>query len=165
MSAQTAYNFYTPTTGAGGILDLAPYAIDTFINEEDTGVLKAGMGVVQGSEPGKNIALPTEETADASVFEGITTNNRTTQYDLEGELAVPNGKSVGVMRYGRIYGRVAEDTEIEYGDSVYLITSGDEAGYFTNSEDGGIAVKGRFLSGVDLQAQVAAIELFNQEQE
>lgn len=163
MSAQTTYNYSTPIGAAGGIVDLAPYAIDTFLNEEATGTMLFGIGVVQGSTPGTNIAVPTSD-ATADVFEGITTNNRTTSYDLEGELYIRNGASVGVMRYGRIYGRVAEDVEPAYGDAVYVITDGDEAGYLTNDSGSGIAIKARFLGTVDTNAQVAPIELFNQSQ-
>lgn len=173
MSAQTRYGFSTPIGAAGGIVDLAPYAIDTFLNKEANGVMKFGVGVVQGDKPGINIALPTNATTVA-VFEGITTNNRTTEYDVDGNLAIRKGASVGVMRYGRIYGRVAAGIEPEYGDSVYLITSGDEAGCFinraavTSGENADsfttIAIKGRFLGGVDTNAQIAAIELFNQAQ-
>lgn len=186
MSAQTRYGYSTQIGAAGGIVDLAPHSIDTFLNEEKSGVLRFGMGVVQGSKPGINIALP-DNKATAAVFEGITTNNRTTEYDMEGKLHVRSGAAVGVMRYGKIYGRVAEGVEPAYGDSVYLITSGDEAGYFTNeapakaaaaegdTETGKtddtadtapsvIAIKARFTSGVDKSAQIAAIELFNQAQ-
>lgn len=172
MSAQTRYGYSTPIGAAGGIVDLAPYAIDTFLNEEENGVLKFGTGVVQGSKPGVNIALPTED-ATVAVFEGIATNNRTTEYDMDGKLAVRKGASVGVMRYGRIYGRVAADVEPKYGDSVYLIIEGDEAGYFTNAaadtgenstDPATIAIKARFLGGVDTNAQIAMIELFNQAQ-
>lgn len=187
MSAQTRYGHSTPIGAAGGIVDLAAHVIDTFLNEEKTGVMKFGLGVVQGSKPGVNIALPTDD-ATAAVFEGITTNNRTTEYDLEGKLSVRQGAAVGVMRYGKIYGRVAEGVEPEYGDSVYLIIEGDEAGCFTNkapaakpsgqSEGGSqdasgtttetapavVAIKARFLSGVDTNAQIAVIELFNQAQ-
>lgn len=164
MSAQTRYSFSTPIGAAGGIVDLAPYAIDTFLNEEENGVLKFGTGVVQGSKPGINIVLPASG-ATADTFEGIATNNRTTEYDMDGKLAVRKGASVGVMRYGRIYGRVAADVEPAYGDPVYLIAGGDEAGCFTNAAgDSTIAVKGRFLGGVDTNAQIAVIELFNQAQ-
>ena len=126
MSAQTKYGYSTPIGAAGGIVDVAPHQIDTFLNEEENGVLKFGAGVVQGSKPGVNIALP-KKAATAAKFEGITTNNRTTEYDLEGKLAVRKGAAVGVMRYGKIYGRVAEGVEPAYGDSVYLITEGEEA--------------------------------------
>ena len=104
MSAQTKYGYSTPIGAAGGIVDVAPHQIDTFLNEE-------------------------EKAATAAKFEGITTNNRTTEYDLEGKLAVRKGAAVGVMRYGKIYGRVAEGVEPAYGDSVYLITEGEEAGW------------------------------------
>ena len=85
MSAQTRYGYATPIGAAGGIVDLAPYAVDTFLNEEENGVMKFGMGVVQGSKPGVNIALP-ESGATADKFEGVTTNNRTTEYDMDGHL-------------------------------------------------------------------------------
>lgn len=163
MSAQTRYGYSTPMGAAGGIVDLAPYAIDTFLNEEENGKLQFGMGVVHGSVPGHKILRPAEGAAVAD-FEGITVNNRTTEYDMEGKLAVRHGASVGVMRYGRIYGRVAAGAAPAYGEPVYMIVSGDEAGYFTNSADGNVAIKARFLSGVDKTAQIAMIELFNQAQ-
>ena len=31
MSAQTRYGYATPIGAAGGIVDLAPYAVDTFL--------------------------------------------------------------------------------------------------------------------------------------
>lgn len=163
MSAQTRYGYSTPVGAAGGIVDLAPYAIDTFLNEEETGVLRFGVGVVAGANAGTGIKLPVAAST-AATFEGIVTNNRTTEYDMEGKLYVRKAKAVGVMRYGRIYGRVASDVEPAYGDAVYMIVSGDEAGCFTNVAEDGVAVKARFLSGVDATAQVAVIELFNQAQ-
>ena len=173
MSAQNKYSFSSPVGAAGGLVDLTPHAIDTFINEEDTGAMKFGIGVVRGTKPGSTIALP-EASSTADLFEGITTNNRTTEFDLEGKLNVRKGVAVGVMRYGKIYARVAADAEPKYGDTAYLIVSGEETGFFTNvaseasDEDtetpATIAVKGRFLGGVDTSAQIAVIELFNQAQ-
>lgn len=163
MSAQTRYGFNTPIGAAGGIVDLAPYAIDTFLNESENGVMKFGMAVVQGSAPGVNIAVPAAG-ATAAKFEGITVNNRTTEYDVDGKLALHKGASVGVMRYGRIYGRVAEGVTPAYGEAVYMIVTGDEAGCFTNSADGNVAIKARFLGKVDSTAQIAPIELFNMAQ-
>lgn len=172
MSAQNKYGYSTPIGAAGGLVDLAPYAIDTLLNEEATGTMKLGMGVVKGTKPGINFALPVKAST-ADTFEGITTNNRTTEYDMEGKLTVRKGVSVGIMRYGRIYGRVAADVKPSYGDTVHLITEGDEAGFFTNAaastEEGSndpatIAIKARFMGGVDTGAQIAVIELFNQAQ-
>ena len=55
------------------------------------------------------------------------------------------------MRYGRIYVRVETGDEPAYGDPLYLIIDGDEAGCFTSTEDDGttIAVNGRFIGGID----------------
>lgn len=168
MSAQTKYGFSTPIGSAGGIVDLAPYAIDSFLNEEKNGVLMFGVGVVQGTKPGVNIALPATG-ATAAKFEGITTNNRTTEYDMDGNLAIRSGASVGVMRYGRIYARVVDKVSVAYGDPVYLVIEGDNAGLFTKTASAAsgsstIAVKGRFLGAADLTTKVAVVELFNEAQ-
>lgn len=164
MSAQTKYGYSTPMGAAGGIVDLAPYAIDSFINEEEAGAMKFGIGVVDGSKSGATIKKPADG-ATANDFAGITVNNRTTEYDIEGKLHVRKGVSVGVMRYGRVYGRVANGITPAYGEAVYLITTGNEAGFFTNASGANtVAVKGRFMSGKDTTANIALIELFNQAQ-
>lgn len=163
MSAQTHYGYNTPIGAAGGIVDLTPHAIDTFLNEAENGVMKFGVGVVQGSIPGTNVNLPAAG-ATAAKFEGIVVNGRTTEYDMDGKLALRKGVAVGVMRYGRIYGRVAADVKPAYGEAVYMIASGEEAGCFTNVADGNVAVKARFLGTVDSTAQIAPIELFNMAQ-
>ena len=182
MSAQIRYGYPMPIGAAGGIVDTAPYSIVSRVNEETTGSMKYGIGVVQGSKPGSNVAIPTQD-ATAAQFEGISVNNHHTERDLEGELSIRKGATVGVMTYGKVYARVAEDVEPAYGDPVYLIVSGDEAGYFTNvaasagegstgddSVDEGsasvstIAIKARFLGTFDGTNKVAPIELFNQAQ-
>ena len=163
MSAQMTYGYSTPIGAPGGIVDLAPHLVDTFINEEQTGSMKYGFGVVYGTKPTK-VKRPASG-ATAQTFAGITVNNRHTEYDLEGNIRIPENRAIGVMRYGRIYGRVVDGAEIEYGDPVYLITDGEYAGFFSNDEDDGIAIKARFLSGMDNSTKVAVIELFNQAQE
>ena len=126
--------------------------------------MKFGIGVVQGSNPGHNVAVPAEG-ATAATFEGITVNNRTTEFDLEGKMNVRGGAAIGIMRYGRIYALIVEDVEPAYGDALYLVISGDNAGCFTNaSGDNTIAVKGRFMSGKCAGTNVAQVELFNQAQ-
>lgn len=164
MSVQMSYGYSTPIGAPGGIVYLAPHLIDTFINEEKTGVMKFGLGVVNGSKPGAKVKLPTDEST-AIDFAGITVNNRHTEHDLDGNIRIPENRAIGVMRYGRIYGRVEDGVEINYGDPVYLIVDGDNAGFFTNDEDEGVAIKARFLSGADSSTKVAVIELFNQAQE
>jgi hypothetical protein len=148
---------------AGGIVDLAPYAIDSFINEEANEVMKFGIGVVAGTVAGTNIKKPASG-ATAATFEGITTNNLTTEYNLDGKVRILNKAPVGVMRYGRIYAKVATGITTAYGDPLYLVVSGDEAGYVTNSSTGTVALKGRFMGAVDATNGVAEVELFNQAQ-
>lgn len=157
MSAQTVYRFNSKMGAPGGISDLAPYAIDTFLNEEDHGVLKFGMGVVDGEKPGKTIAIPDDAEG---TFQGVVTNNRTTEYDLEGKIYIRHAASVGVMRYGRIYARLAKDVTPKFGDPAYVVVGEDEdAGLFTTEKSGTLAIPGRFLTGAD--NGVAMVELFN----
>ena len=72
------------------------------------------------------------------------------------------------MRYGRIYVRVVDGVTVAYGDPLYLITDGENAGMFTktasSSTPKAIAIKGRFLGAADLSTKVAAVELFDQAQ-
>lgn len=163
MAAQTTYSWKTQYGAAGGIVDLAPYAIDTRMNEEDTGTMKFGVGVVVGTHAGSQVKLPDSEATSAD-FEGIVTNNRTTEYDLVGKIYIRENAAMGVMRYGRIYARVATGATPAYGDPLYLVISGTDAGCFTEDAEDGIPVKGRFLSAVDGSTQIAMVELFNQSQ-
>lgn len=163
MGAQSTYRYGTVAGAAGGIVDTAPYAIDSFRNENNDGVMKFGMGVVKGTNAGVDVKVPVAGS-NAAAFEGVVTNNRTTEYDLDGNLSLKKGVSLGVMRYGRIYVRVATGATPEYGDALYLVKSGDDAGCFTDSSSSTVAVKGRFLGGVDSTAMVAPVELFNQAQ-
>ena len=156
MSAQNSYTFSTPIGQAGGIYDLAPYAVDAFYNESNDGVAKFGMGVVEGTVAGKSVKVGSGD------FEGIIVNRRTTENALRGGVELLKGCTVGVMRYGRIYGLLAASVTPAYGDAVYLVTSGDDAGCFTNSSTNNTAVKGRFLGGAS--DGIALIELFNQAQ-
>lgn len=158
---QTTYSFSTPIGQPGGLYDLSPYAIDAFINEEADGAMKFGLGVVQGTDVGTGVKLPTA-ASEATDFEGIVNNRRTTENALDGGPVIKNKATVGILRYGRIYGALADGAAPTYGDAVYMVKSGDDAGKFTDSSSSTVAIKGRFLSG-DLDG-IAVIELFNQAQ-
>lgn len=158
---QTSYSYNTPIGAAGGIVDLGPHFIVAFTNEAATGALGFGMGCVTGSDAGKGVALPTSSST-AATFEGIITNRRTTELDLEGNLSLRNKCTVGVMRYGLIYALLAEGAAPSYGEAVYMVKSGDDAGKFTDSSTNNVAIKGRFLSAAE--NGVAIVELFNQSQ-
>ncbi len=161
MSVQTVYKYSTPIGQPGGIVDLAPYAIDSFTNEADDGALKPGMGVVKGTAAGVQANLPATG-ATAADFEGIVTNRRTYENTMTGGPEVKKGSTLGVMRYGRIYGQLAANEEPAYGDAVYLVVTGNDAGCFSKTSTGNVAIKGRFLSAAS--DGIAIIELFNQAQ-
>lgn len=153
--SQRSYKFNAPLGIAGGIVDLAPYAIDTFTNEENTGTMKFGYGVVKGTNAGVGVKLP---TANTDVFEGVTINNRTTEYDLDSNLRIVENAAIGVMRYGRVYVRIASGLSIAYNDAVYLICTGNDKGKFTNTPDGSntLLVDAKF---VKVEGEIASIDL------
>ena len=158
---QTTYGFNTPIGQAGGLYDLSPLAIDSFLNEAATGAMKFGMGVVKGTDAGTGVAVPASG-AEAGDFEGIVVNRRTTENALDGGPVLKNKCTVGVLRYGRIYGLLATGATPAYGDAVYMVASGNDAGCFTSTSTGNLAIKGRFLTGA--HDGIAVIELFNQAQ-
>lgn len=169
MSAQTKYSFSTPLAVAGGIADISDYSIASRTCEADTGVLKPGMGVIVGSVPGKNVKA-VAAGATAGKFEGVVVNGMTTQYDLDGKMRIEKGATVGVMEHGKVWVRVPEDVTIAYGDDVYLVLTGDDAGLFTNSKTATdtaltfVQVKARFVGAADTMSTIAPVELFNQAQ-
>lgn len=93
MSVQTTYGFATGKGIAGGIYDMYHYPIDSRFNEEENGVLRFGMGVVRGSLPGSNVALPTS-ASKAADFEGVIVNGFTNQHDLEGVVSIMNNQTL-----------------------------------------------------------------------
>ena len=160
MSAQMNYGFSTPVGQPGGIYDLSPYELNAFYNEADDGVMKFGMGVVSGTKPGASVKVGTGD------FEGIVSNSRTTENTMRGGPQLIKGCTVGVMRWGLIYGLLAtgasDFVEVAYNDDVYLVTSGDNAGCFTNVSTGNTAVKAKFRGAGS--NGIALIEIFNQDQ-
>lgn len=158
---QTTYKYSTPLGQPGGLVDLSWHEIDSFANQENDGVMKFGMGVVQGTTAGKQVKIPVAAST-AAVFEGIVVNKPASENTMTGGTVIKKTATVGVMRYGRIYGLLATSVTPTYGAAVYMVKSGNDAGCFTTSSDGTIAIKGRFLgAGAD---GIAPIELFNQAQ-
>lgn len=167
MGAQTTYKFFPSKGVAGGIVNLQPYAIDSYVNEEPYGVMEYGVGVVAGTTD-KQIKMPTSASA-ATDFLGVTVNNRTTEYNIMGELDIWNKYAVGVMRYGRIYVKVKSTapgvfTDVAAGDPAYLVinTSG-EIGKFTNAagkDTDDVAINARFASAQD-ENGIAQLDILN----
>ena len=142
MSVQSKYAYQTGRGLPGGIYDMYHYPVDSRFNEEENGVLRFGTGVVPGTVPGSSVKLPTAESKAAD-FEGVVVNSFDRQQDLEGKVFVRNNQSVGVMRRGRIWLRVAEGAAPAYGGALHMVTDGACAGCFTTT--GGLEIPGRFL--------------------
>lgn len=158
MGVQTSYNYGTQKGIAGGLYDISTHAIDTRISEEES--LHFGYGVVEGTNPGTGVKLPTS-AATAEQFEGLVINGFTTQQTMKGDTFIEKGQSLGIMVYGNAWGCVASNASAAYGKTVYLITDGAEAGLFTTEEDTAtkIELRAEFLSGAD--AKLAPIRFFN----
>ena len=158
MSVQTTYGYANGKGIAGGIYDMYHYPVETRFNEEENGVLRFGVGVVRGSIAGSNVVLPSEDS-EAADFEGVVVNGFSNQQDLEGKVFIMNNQNIGVMRKGKIWVRVAEDAAPAYGAPAFMVAEGDEAGFFTEDEEGGIAINARFIGAAN--NGLAPIELFD----
>ena len=161
MSVQLSYSYITPQGIAGSLEDIAPYAIDSRLNAEpDEDTMLFGMGAVCGPNPGVDVLVPTA-TSTPDLFEGLVLTGFTNQMDMMGQIKINPLKTVGVLRYGHAWARVAEGVEPTYGDPLYLINTGDEAGLFTNIATDAIAVNGRFRGPLG-SSSVAPVEIYNQ---
>lgn len=144
--AQMSYSQKMSYGVAGGLYDLSHHVVDSRTNEADDDVLRFGFGVVEGSVTGVTVALPASDATKAK-FEGVVVNSHAHEENYYGDVKIRNNETVGVMKDGRIFVRIAEDVEPKYGDAVYLITDGTYAGYFTNdnADVTAIKLKGYFL--------------------
>ena len=159
MGVQTSYNFYTDRGVAGGLYDLGHHDVNSRRNECEDGVLKFGMGVVIGTLAGSQVKLPASG-ATVETFEGITVNGYSTEMDMAGEVALKNEATVGVLTHGKVWARIKDGITPKYGDKLYLITAGEEAGCFTNATGTNIIeiTGGRFV-GTKGTGNVAPVEL------
>ena len=164
---QLNYSYQPPIGVPGSLYDLSPYAINSRSNGETApGALKYGMGVVLGDTPGKNVNLPTDASTLAE-FEGVAMTGFTDQMDMAGEVIILPQRTVGVLRWGRAWVRIEEGVvDIAYGDPVYLVIDGADAGLFTNDDGGGdnLAINAMFIGGLGTTS-VAPVELYNQKNE
>ena len=166
MSAQTLYSFSTPRAVAGGLADTNVYVISSRVNESATGTVKPGFGVVRGTSAGKQAKLPVAEST-AAQFEGVVQNGMTTQYDLDGAMRIARGDTLACLTMGHIWVVVPEDANIAYGDPVYLITSGTDAGKFTNSKSVTetaltfVLINGKFIGTSDTQSTIAPVAILS----
>ena len=166
MNTQKTYNYQPPRGVAGALVDISPYSIDSRVNSEElVDAMRFGMGVVVGNNPGVDVQVPTDASTEAD-FEGIAMTSYTQQQTMTGEIHVYPAQTVGVLRWGRGWARVADGVTPVYNDPLFLIIDGDEAGFFTNDDGGGdnLPIKGRFYGPLG-NGNIAPVELHNQLQQ
>jgi len=162
MGGQLTYGYTPPRGLAGTLLDLANLKdIDSRVNgETDVNAMLFGMGAVQGMNPGVDVLVPTDAST-VEQFEGIVMTGHTQQMTMTGEVNVYPAQTVGILRWGRAWARVVPGVIPAYGEPVFLVIDGDDAGLFTNDDGGGdnMAINGRFYGGLGT-GDVAPIELY-----
>ena len=96
-------NYGEPSRGMpGGLYDRAEYEAVTRRNCAEDKALCFGYGVVQGAEPGKDIALPaTGATADK--FEGVVMYSANTEMDDDGAVLLRKGQILDVCQTGKMW--------------------------------------------------------------
>ena len=126
MAAQLKYSYDTPKGVPGGKVDISFDNVDTRTNEEADGVLKYGMAVQTGTYPGTTVKVPTSG-ATKSAIEGVALSLPNTEQDMQGNVVVRNGATIGVMRWGKVWGRLASDAAPVSGQTAYVVVDGEEA--------------------------------------
>ncbi len=156
MAAQLDYGYSTPKGVAGGKVDIAYDEVLTRKNEEADGVLKYGMAAMVGTVKGTSVKVPISGTT-AEQIEGIVLHAANTEQDMKGKVIVPNNASVGILRKGRIWGRIASDATPTYKAKAYVVVDGDDAGTFTDKAEGNVDIGARFGNASD--DGIAVIEI------
>ena len=94
--------------------------------------------------PGKDIALPaTGATADK--FEGVVMYSANVEMDDDGAVVLRKNQIVDVCQSGKLWVQLVDSVEPAYGQPVYLVTTGADAGKFTPTKGTNLAVKARFI--------------------
>lgn len=148
MAAQLDYNYGTPKGVPGGKVDISFDEVITRNNEAEDGVLKYGMAAAVGTVPGVNVTVPGANTTVGQI-EGVVICHPNTEQDMKGNVIVKQNVSVGIMRKGHIWGRVADGIEPSYGEPAYVSITGDDAGTFTNVADGALDIGATFGNATD----------------
>lgn len=158
MSAQLDYGYTTPKGVAGGKYDIAFDEVITRKNEEADGVLKYGMAAMIGTNAGSDVKVPiTSCTADK--IEGVVLRAANTEQDMNGHVVVKKGASVGIVRKGRVWCRLASDAEPAYGAKAYVVVTGKDAGTFTHTEGSNVDIGATFGNAKDDGIAVVEIRM------
>jgi hypothetical protein len=158
MAAQLNYNYGTPKGVPGGKFDISFDEVVTRSNEEEDGKMKYGLAVVIGAAAGDGVKLPATG-ATAAQIEGITVALPNTEQGMDGKVVIKKGATLGVMKKGNIWGRLAASVTPDYGKTAYVVITGDDAGAFTTSSTGTVDIGAKFGNAADKDNGIAVIIL------
>jgi len=105
-----------------------------------------GLAAIRGTVAGETVVIPTT-TFTADLFEGVVMNNFLEELELSGSYSVDAGSAVGTCDIGDIWVQVPDGVEPKYGEPIFVVTTGNGAGKFTNNSGAGVSIPGRFLGG------------------
>lgn len=155
--AQLKYTYDTPNGVAGGKADIAFDEVITRKNEENDGVLKFGMAAMIGTGVGSGVKVPASCTADK--IEGIVLRAENTEHDLDGKVVVRKNATVGILRKGRVWARLANGAKPTYGAKAYVVVSGEDAGTFSEKDTSNVDIGATFGNAKDDGIAVININL------
>ena len=158
MAVQTSYGFGIPKGVAGGLFDLSAHEVSTRQAEGEG--ISFGIGVVIGTNKGTDVAIPTSEAVSGD-FEGVVVHNSVmVEMDMDNKVRIGYKKTVGCLHFGKVWVKIGANAVPKYKEKVYMITSGDEAGMFTTSDDTAtkVEINAVFLGETD--NEIANAEFF-----
>ena len=161
MSQTNGYEFTLDKAQAGQKAGLDFDHVESFAAE---GAVPFGRGVVHGTNPEKQVAVPADDTgifAGISVFthsrEQTLNQDATMGEQFSGGAQYRDKDTVSTLRKGRIY--VLVTAAVEAGEDAYVdvLTEGEE-GKFTNVDTDNLATGGVFRSAAD-EGELAIVEV------
>ena len=161
MSQTNGYEFTLDKAQAGQKAGLDFDHVESFAAE---GAVPFGRGVVHGTNPEKQVAVPADDTgtfAGISVFthsrEQTLNQDATMGEQFSGGAQYRDKDTVSTLRKGRIYALVT--AAVEAGEDAYVdvLTEGEE-GKFTNVDTDNLATGGVFRSAAD-EGELAILEV------
>lgn len=120
---QTDYNMKPPVGIRGQISTLESTNIVTKICDTD---IAFGLLVVNGADSGNSVKLP---SAQGDSFEGVIVFTHKQQVSRNVSL-YQEKEPASIMKRGKIW--VESTVAVSYGDTVYIINTGDDVGKITN---------------------------------
>nr|DAO80794.1 MAG TPA: hypothetical protein [Caudoviricetes sp.] len=158
MSAQIKYGYETVKGIAGSQYGIEFNDIVTRSNESDTGKLQFGMAVATGTSEGKSVKVPDTSVIDAKKIEGVVLRAGSTEMDMNGKVQIKQNDTVGILRKGKVWVKLASGATPSYKEKAYVVNSGDEAGKFTNVQGSNIDIGATFYNVSDENIAVIVLD-------